>query len=106
MNNPLLFYLALVGAGVVLAIGWLAIIDLRQGKTFRFDFSAKQKAILTPKVAWLGFGWRALPTAIVLGIGISYRLPVLTVLALLSLALNAFVLNGVLRIIKVQAVVK
>jgi len=107
MNNPVVSYFTIVSVGVLLAVGWLAIIDLRQGKKFRFDLSAnKQKAVLTPKAARIAFSWRVLPTAIVLCLGIFYHLPVLTVFALLSFGLNIAILTRVLRLCKVRAVVE
>lgn len=107
MNNPVFFYLAFAASGIVLAVVWLAISDLRQGKKVQFDSSSnKQKAVLTPKAAWIGFSWRTLPTAAVLCISILNRWPVVTLLGVLSVGLNIVILAKMLRQCRVQAVVK
>src|SRR5262245_28169094 len=102
MNDPIPFYLKILGAGVLLAVVWLAITDLRRGKKFRFDLSNdKQHAVLTPRGAWIGFGWGALPIVVVLWIGVFQHHPVLAVLALFLLVLKIAVLVRLLRVSKV-----
>jgi hypothetical protein len=103
MNNLVIFYLQLLAAGVLLAVTWLALRDMLYGKKFRLHSSSnKQKSVLSPKTAWLQFGYRSAIYVVVLLPGIYAHSPLIIILKLLSFVLPIVILTKMLRLAKLQ----
>jgi hypothetical protein len=103
VNSPAIFYLELLGGSVLLGTMWLALRDLTHGKKFRLDSSSnKQKSVLSPKTAWLQFGYRSAAYLMVLLAGIYAHSTLIIILALLSFALPIVILTKMLRLAKSQ----
>ena len=101
MNSPVIFYLELLGGGVLLATAWLALRALLHGKKSRLDSSSnEQKSILSPGTAWLQFGYRSVINVVLFAIGIYAHSPVIIALAILSFVLPIIILNKTPRVTK------
>ena len=91
MNHSVLFFLC---GAVLFAIGWLVVIDLRNGKKFRLDLAPnKQKSVLTPKAVWLRFSVQLILFAFFFAAAFRYHSPVLVAVSLLALGTSIMVLT-------------
>jgi cell division protein FtsW (lipid II flippase) len=92
MNHSVLLFLC---GAVLFAIGWLVVIDLRNGKKFRLDLAPnKQKSVLTPKAVWLRFSVQLILFAyLFFAAAFRYHSPVLVAVSLLALGTSIMVLT-------------